>query len=1677
MAVNNSTLQDEDGSFSDWVEIHNPDGIALNLNGWYLTDDAANLTKWTFPSVVIPPGGFLTVFASDKNRAVTGAELHTSFKLSAVGEALALTMPDGVTVTSAFDPYPPQVADVAYGMSFSQQLTTVLGARTSLKVHVPDAISGAAMIDDWMLPDYIEGTNGETWSSATSGVGFGAGFNSLIGTDGNLAGQMLNSKTGAFVRIEFSVENAAEVDALSLRMKYDDGFVAYLNGEEVVRSNAPGAGGAQSPETGLVALWDFDGDLDDDAGDFTNSSGIASDDLSPTGAAAYQTGIAGQAVRITSAGLQRLRAPDSNDLDLGQNWTLEAFVKPDSNNTGEWDRFWTKWGDGGNEFHLTFRSTGAVTVNNGIDLFINGSNNILNSNNTASVPLNVWSHIAVVSDQSAGAITAWLNGTQVGSAPWQAVTPTAGAMNFGNFESPGNVLQYSGLIDEAAIWKVALTSAQLASHAAAISGSPSNSAEAYGLTPTDGGGGGELSWDSAAATDRLDTEALSFETFPLTSRLDLLETGTNVLAIHGLNVSSASDDFLILPEIDVANMTVESGTAGYLPTPTPGAANQASTASIGPIFGPSAHTPAEPGNGDPIVVTVPVIETLNPIGSVTLTYRTGYGGSTNTAMNDAGTGADATAGDGVYSAAIPAAASGPGDMLRWKITATDTTSDSTTAPAFTDPLGSPEYFGTVISDPATSSALPILHWFVQNTGAAETGSGTHASVFYRGEFFDNVFVRIRGDTARSWPKKSYKIDFNSGHHFRIDPDLPRVDEININTTYTDKSFVRTVLAYESFRDAGSPHSIAYPFRLEQNGSFYSVAILVEQPDRDYLRRNGLDDKGALYKASANSIQGINAAAATSGIEKKNRKEENFSDLQTLINSLALNGSALNNYLFDHVDVPAVVNNMATNIVIQNIDRTVKNFYLYRDSDGTGEWMFFPWDVDLSFGPNELNTNTIVSSEDTGNRSSHPFMGTQAFPFHSSGLWNGLLDAIIDRPDTRAMFLRRLRTLGDGFLNTTYYENRIDALVADLTQDAALDRARWGSSGNFNGTTLSLLGETNRIKNEYLVGRRTHLFVTHASVGGGAVLLPESSTVTAFVPVDASLGDTWKTTSFNDSSWLSGTNAVGYERGASQDYTPLLGIDLLSPSIPAAQRIDADGNGINDNNSCYLRYVFNIADKSAVNFLKLRVKYDDGFVAFLNGVRVARVNDPNPLNWNAEASTQHNDSLAISFVDFDISAFKGNLLNGTNVLAVQAMNNGSTSSDMLFSCELLDEAPGGSSGVGIPPSQPLVSPLTFGAIEFNPASGNQDEEFIELTNPNNYAVDVSNWTVTGGVTMTLKPGTVIPSGGSLFLSPDVTAFRARATSPTGGEGRFVQGKFSGHLSNFGETLMLTDSLGTQVAQTVTTAAPSDVQRFLVVSEFHYHPAGDPGEEFIELMNISDSVPLDLTNVKLVSGVTFSLSGNLAPGARLLIVRDQAAFEAKYGTGLPIAGEFENPTNLNNDGETIKIDDASNSTVKEFTYNDKSPWAEVADGLGPSLVLINPASNPNPDIATNWRPSTLPGGNPGGTDSATFSGDPNADLNSNGMPDLVDHALLGGSLPVLTVSGNTITFEFVANLSADDAGLSIEISTDLTTWNDGATLFSLTQSEYTGNGGQKMTFQADASGISEPLFFVRLRAVMH
>ncbi len=92
MASNSSTIQDESGSFPDWVEIFNSTPDEISLSGYFLTDDLVNPGKWAFPDTTIPGEGFLIVWADDDEKE---GPMHASFNLNKSGEDLGLYKKNG----------------------------------------------------------------------------------------------------------------------------------------------------------------------------------------------------------------------------------------------------------------------------------------------------------------------------------------------------------------------------------------------------------------------------------------------------------------------------------------------------------------------------------------------------------------------------------------------------------------------------------------------------------------------------------------------------------------------------------------------------------------------------------------------------------------------------------------------------------------------------------------------------------------------------------------------------------------------------------------------------------------------------------------------------------------------------------------------------------------------------------------------------------------------------------------------------------------------------------------------------------------------------------------------------------------------------------------------------------------------------------------------------------------------------------------------------------------------------------------------------------------------------------------------------------------------------------------------------------------------------------------------
>lgn len=330
---------------------------------------------------------------------------------------------------------------------------------------------------------------------------------------------------------------------------------------------------------------------------------------------------------------------------------------------------------------------------------------------------------------------------------------------------------------------------------------------------------------------------------------------------------------------------------------------------------------------------------------------------------------------------------------------------------------------------------------------------------------------------------------------------------------------------------------------------------------------------------------------------------------------------------------------------------------------------------------------------------------------------------------------------------------------------------------------------------------------------------------------------------------------------------------------------------------YIRAPFNInGSVPDYDFMSLQIQYDDGFVAYLNGTQIA-------ISDNVPASPDWNDRTTTFHPD---------------ELAEQFV-----SFDVSAHLGLL---------------QPGENVLAIHGI--NDGSGSSD--FL-----------ISPRIVAGmGATGVFSPSAVLYTGPFNVTENALITTRAYDTAHT----------------------VLESSVFSGLAQQGLVVAQPDI----VVSEINYHPhdanpVAGLGEldvennefEFIEIFNPSSTITANLIGVQFTGELEYRFTGDSAiteivPNGRVLVVRNQAAFESRYGTGLPIAGEFANGSGLSSN-ELIHMVDGVGNTIQQFNYLDSGDWPNRADGNGSSLEVIDIGGDY--DDPNNWRNSLAFGGTPG------------------------------------------------------------------------------------------------------------------
>ena len=635
-----------------------------------------------------------------------------------------------------------------------------------------------------------------------------------------------------------------------------------------------------------------------------------------------------------------------------------------------------------------------------------------------------------------------------------------------------------------------------------------------------------------------------------------------------------------------------------------------------------------------------------------------------------------------------------------------------------------------------------------------------------------------------------------------------------------------------------------------------------------------------------------------------------------------------------------------NVLMMNVDAFRLSGYFYKDRDGRVEYGPV-WDFDRAL-------------ESTDDRDDDPFhwraqtgdLGTDFFGKGSPPPWWG--DLFKD-PGFWQVYIDRWQMWREDVLSDARLESIVDSMAAQLNESQARNfqkfpanrpRTSSGYKGNvLNGTYQ---GEVDNMK-KWLLDRahfmdsnfaqRAQVLVKGQALGtvDGALVSPGeqiditpppleffidtklvngdagSTSATYFIPGDDTLGTSWAARNFNDSAWPSGPLGYGYDDGT--DFTELVKTEVNpNAAVPGST-------------TALIRVPFQVTDltQAQANRLVLKMKYDDGFVAYLNGERVLDRNlRDTDLAWNSRASSRR-DSDAVIFEEHDISKFSNLLVQGTNVLAIRAINSTATSNDLLSLPELISRQ------------------VDFGV------------------NPNAkvyYTTDGTDPRGTDG--QPSASAQLLQGGGKLTVN---------------GNTRVIARNFDDSFRGTESNIVLTNWSG-PVQYDLVTATPS-----LVISEINYNPADPKGSElgpdpldplyksddfeFIELQNVG-STSVNLVGVKLTDGVDFdfytSNISSIAPGGRVVVVSNPTAFALRYGNNIPVAGQYQG--NLNNNGEDVDLRMGTGDVIFSVSFGDSDPWPATANGLGASLELIN-ASVPSNQQSKwySWRSSTEYGGTPG------------------------------------------------------------------------------------------------------------------
>jgi len=1061
MASNSDTLADGDGSFSDWVELYNPTDSVVDLSGWHLTDNAGDLTRWEFPDVAqveLDPGEFLVVFASGQlsdDYIDGGGNLHANFALSSSGEYLALVEPDGQTIAQEFAPeFPRQEQDISFGLNIDTSTTVLVADDAVARVHVP--LNGS-LGDSWQAV----GFDNSQWLAGTTPIG----FDTDVADPGE--GAHLNFETGVVTHTLVASDDA--------HIQRGSATTNFGSNTDLILKNTT----QQQFQRKVYLQFDVSSVNLSNLSDVRIDLGVTATDISYT---VNVYGVNENADTWDESLITWDNAPANDNGSGGGTPASGGGVTADATFLGQ---LTVAPGDVGS----------VVSFNNADSLSFNALREFIEGDLDGSV-----SFALTRVEEALPNLLSLASKENANSALHPAlVLTTTGNTPFGTdieTQMRGvNATAYARLpfevTDATAFDTLSLDIRYDDGFVAYINGTEVARRNAP-ATP---------SFNSAATTFRLDADALVAEQINVSTHLNAIQDGTNILSIHALNNTVSGNDFLISPTLTASgvNLGVEAGL--YFSVATPGSLNDNASAFAGYV----ADTKFSIDRGyydQPISVEVTsatpeavIYYTLDgsdpqPGAGTTIEYTGALAINSTTTLraiatkpgfepSDIDTHTYFYAADilnqPVDPAGFPSTWGGANGRLL-------VDADYQVDPDIVAMHTNQELLDAFQELPTIALSLPVDELFDPANGiySNPTRGGQAwergASVEYldtNGEpgFAVDAGLRIHGGSSRTasaqtWTsfKLSMRLLFKEQYGpTTLDYPLFETSSINsINTLILDgywqnslqhnndpytlqAQYVRDILMTDLQRATGSysPHQ-SYS-HLFINGLYWGLYVLHERPDDAALAEHFGGERED-YDVIHNDINDVIAGTNTDLVQLVNLADGNISDPAVYAQVSAL------------LNIPQFVDYMLLNHWGATLD-LFANWYAARDSTADTPFEFYAWD-------SELILNSVIDAARNGINQNE--LNT------STGVPNGLFQDLRGNAEFLVTYGDHAHAMlfNDGILTASRASEILENRLTTIEDAIALEYARWGDTRNPTDpyTVADWQAERDHLNNEFFPQR-------------------------------------------------------------------------------------------------------------------------------------------------------------------------------------------------------------------------------------------------------------------------------------------------------------------------------------------------------------------------------------------------------------------------------------------------------------------------------------------------------------------------------------------------------------------------------------------------------------------------------